>query len=124
MPKRGATLEALRVRCAASRETQICDGPDDDIVLDCKTLAPSVIKNHLFERGKLRWWKNKQADEMEDGVRFEPVKALSQKKCNERWTPERAAYSRSSIINGAFTQESRYRYLKVKDNQSEICGRP
>ena len=53
---------------AASSGMRACSG---ETLLDCRVITPSDIKC-VVKRAKLLRWKEKQLDEMENGVWFEP----------------------------------------------------
>ena len=75
-------------------------------LLDCRLIAPSDPEAFLIKRAKVLWWMEKQTDEMEDGVWFEPVTTFCREKCDKEWTQEKKNRVRHWLTDGAFTQDA------------------
>ena len=52
--------------------------------------------------------KKHEIRDFEEGIWFEPIKALLKRKLNRIWTTRHAAQARSCVINGAWTHKRLY----------------
>ena len=73
----------------------------DGVVLDCIAMAPGDA-NKTLAKTTQRCWEDRHVEEMKHGLCFELVGACLKTKLK---TCEHAAYARSRVIGGAWTQQ-------------------
>ena len=93
-----------------------------ETLVDCRVIAPSDLETFLVKKAELVRWKQKQIDEMENGVSFELMRTLLTRKCDQEWAQEKKNRAKYWVINGAVAQDVMCKYGWVKDNGCSLCG--
>ena len=60
-----------------------------ETLVDCRVTALSDLEFFSVKKTKMVRWKQKEIDEMENGVAFELVRTLLTRKCDEEWAQEK-----------------------------------